>query len=253
MEGKLKSSTVIFLDWDDTLLCSTDLSTKGIRLDTEIKDMVELLDDLKHFETHVINVLNLAKKSGQVTIVTNAENGWVELSAQKFLPSVAKIVEKIKVISARSTYEKTYPDSPLQWKLSVFQEELGKIGRENINNNVESVLSFGDSYVEREAILKATKFLDCKTKSIKFAERPSIEQLKKQLELVANCFDDIVKHEEDLDLCMSLSLSPPPPEEIDEKVQSDEEQDFGSSINMAKTLHNMEKASIGSSEVQARE
>jgi hypothetical protein len=236
MEGEQKSGTVIFLDWDDTLLCSSYLSGEGIRLDTDINDQEELLEQLKDFETHVIDVLKLALSFGEVTIVTNAENGWVELSAKKFLPNVVPLIEKLHVISARSTYEKSFPDSPLQWKLSVFQQQLGKIGVENNPRVIKSVLSFGDSYVEREAILKATKFLDCKTKSIKFAERPSIEQLKKQLELVANCFEDIVSHQENLDLCMSLSVSPPPKEEVDEKTQTDEEQDFGN-INMAKTLH----------------
>lgn len=230
MEGEVKSGTgtdtVIFLDWDDTLLCSTYLTLEGIRLDTDISGRESLIEQLTDFEKHAIAVLKLALDFGDVTIVTNAEDGWVELSARKFLPNIVPFIEKLHIISARSTFEKTYPDSPLQWKLSVFQQELGRIGIDTINNNVKSVLSFGDSYVEREAILKATKFLDCKTKSIKFAERPTIEQLKKQLELVANCFEDIVSHQENLDLCMSLSLSAPK-EVVDEKTQIDEDQDFG--------------------------
>lgn len=235
MADQLKSGTVIFLDWDDTLLCSSYLSGEGIRLDTEIGHNDDLLRALEDFETHVIAVLELALTFGDVKIVTNAENGWVELSAKKFLPNVVPLLEKICVISARSTFEKQFPDSPLQWKLNVFQQQLESIGVENLPK-IKSVLSFGDSYVEREAILKVTKFLDCKTKSIKFAERPSIEQLKKQLELITNCFEDIVSHQDNLDLCMSLSVSPPPMEEIDEKTQTDEEQDFGA-INMEKNLH----------------
>jgi len=235
MAGVPKSGTVIFLDWDDTLLCSSFLSGEGIRLDTDLTGHEEIVDQLNDLEPHVIDVLNLALSFGDVTIVTNAENGWVELSCKKFLPNVVPLVEKLNIISARSTYEKTFPDSPLQWKLSVFQQQLALIGPEHIAS-VKSVLSFGDSYVEREAILKATKFLECKTKSIKFAERPSIDQLKKQLELVANCFKDIVSHQEDLDLCMILSVSPPPKEQVDEKTQLDDGHDFGT-INMEKTLH----------------
>lgn len=242
MEGEPKSGTVIFLDWDDTLLCSSYLSGEGIRLDSDISDRHELLEQLKDFETNVIDVLKLALSFGDVTIVTNAENGWVELSAKKFLPNVVPLIEKLSVISARSTYEQTFPDSPLQWKLSVFQQQLGQIGVANIAK-LKSVVSFGDSYVERAAILKATKFLECKTKSIKFAERPSIEQLKKQLELVANCFEEIVSHQENLDLCMSLSVAPPPKEEIDEKPHTDEAQDF-ETINMEKTLHISSSAQV---------
>ena len=39
-----------------------------------------------------------------------------------------------------------------------------------------------------------------KTKSVKFAERPSMEQLRRQVELVTNCFQYIYLHEGDLDL-----------------------------------------------------
>jgi hypothetical protein len=72
---------------------------------------------------------------------------------------------------------------------------------------IKNVLSFGDSHAEREAIRAVTRGLPyTRTKSIKFAERPSIEQLQRQLELVVNCFQYINNHEEDLDLCMSLSV-----------------------------------------------
>ncbi len=44
------------------------------------------------------------------------------------------------------------------------------------------------------------------TKSIKFVERPSMEQLWRQLELVTNCFKDICNHDGDLDLMLTISL-----------------------------------------------
>ena len=44
------------------------------------------------------------------------------------------------------------------------------------------------------------------TKSIKFVERPSMEQLWRQLELVTNCFKDICSHDGDLDLMLTISL-----------------------------------------------
>lgn len=48
-------------------------------------------------------------------IITNAGTGWVELSSQRFLPKLYKemIVSAhkigIKIISARSMYEKQFP------------------------------------------------------------------------------------------------------------------------------------------------
>lgn len=152
--------------------------------------------------------------------MTNGETGWVQLSAQKFLPRVVPILEKMRILSARSTFESMYPDSPMKWKFHAFQESLQNLyaGPDCKKN----VLSFGDSHAEREAIRAVTKGLpNTRTKSIKFAERPSIEQLQRQLELVGNCFQYINNHEEDLDLCMSLSVTQPEqpePEQVEPKA-----------------------------------
>lgn len=203
----LKTRTIIFLDWDDTLLCSSVLSGQGIRLDSDMDHAVELLPQLDELSESVINVLNIAMAYGDVHIVTNGETGWVQLSAQKFLPSVVPLLEKVRVLSARSAFEAMFPDSPMKWKFHAFQESLADLYADD--NCVKNVLSFGDSHAEREAIRAVTRGLpNTRTKSIKFAERPTIEQLQRQLELVGNCFQYINNHEEDLDLCMSLSVTP---------------------------------------------
>jgi len=46
-----------------------------------------------------------------------------------------------------------------------------------------------------------------KTKSVKFAEKPSMEQLRRQLELVTNCFQYIHSHEGDLDLQLTVTVN----------------------------------------------
>lgn len=199
------TKTIIFLDWDDTLLCSSVLSSNGIKLDTNLTGYPDLLRQLDELSTSVINILNAAASYGEVHIVTNGETGWVQLSAQKFVPRVVPLLESCRVLSARSTFEDRFPDSPMQWKFQAFQQNLAELysGPDCIKN----VLSFGDSHAEREAIRAVTRGLPyTRTKSIKFAERPSIEQLQRQLELVVNCFQYINNHEEDLDLCMSLSV-----------------------------------------------
>jgi len=94
----------------------------------------------------------------------------------------------------------------MQWKFHAFQNNLAELYSDS--DCIKNVLSFGDSHAEREAIRAVTRGLPyTRTKSIKFAERPSIEQLQRQLELVGNCFQYINNHEEDLDLCMSLSVA----------------------------------------------
>lgn len=98
----------------------------------------------------------------------------------------------------------------------------------NVKRKAErNIMSFGDSHVEREAVQAVNKFVffwvffvmfelkffsklrdvpETLTKSIKFVERPSMEQLWRQLELVTNCFKDICNHDGDLDLMLTISL-----------------------------------------------
>jgi len=209
--------TIIFMDWDDTLLCSSVLSNQGIKLDSDMESVGELVGQLEELSDSVISVLNVALTYGSVYIVTNGETGWVQLSAQKFLPSVVPMLEKVRVLSARSTFEAMFPDAPMKWKFHAFQESLTQEYADS--DCFRNVLSFGDSHAEREAVRLVTRgHPNTRTKSIKFAERPTIEQLQRQLELVSNCFQYISSHEEDLDLCMSLSVSPSPEPEETEPV-----------------------------------
>jgi len=119
------------------------------------------------------------------------------------LPGILPLLDRIKVLSARSTYESMFPDSPVKWKYYAFQERLNADSK-----SPKNVISFGDSHVEREAIRAVTRGLpNTKTKSVKFAEKPSMEQLRRQLELVVNCFQYIHGHESDLDLQLTVTVN----------------------------------------------
>jgi len=144
------------------------------------------------------------------SVVTNAETGWVQLSAQKFIPLVLPILNKLTIISARSTYEPMFPGSPLKWKYYCFQERITALAPPN-SKREKNVLSFGDSHVEREAVRACTRGMaNTRTKSVKFAERPSMEQLRRQIELVTNCFAYIHNHEGDLDLQLTVTVNGAP-------------------------------------------
>jgi len=199
--------TVIIFDWDDTLLASSFLSGRGLRLDSPAEKTSEIDPQLRELEASVVNVLNLALNYGRVHIITNAETGWVQLSAQKFIPAVVPLLTKVKVLSARSTYENLYPESPLKWKFCAFQEKLSKSLEGKTEKNI---ISFGDSHVEREAVRAVTRGLpNTRTKSVKFAERPSMEQLRRQIELVSSCFQYICHHDGDLDLQLTVTVNTP--------------------------------------------
>lgn len=108
---------VILFDWDDTLCPSSHLSTKGFTLETLVTCR-DTESGLRALEASVINLLELAFTYGEVHIVTNAETGWVQLSASKFIPGVLPLLDRTKIISARSTYERLFPDEPYKWKVS---------------------------------------------------------------------------------------------------------------------------------------
>lgn len=201
------ADTIIIFDWDDTLLASSYLSSKGYRLDAPLQPSGELEQDLRKLEAMVIQLLTLAMSYGRTVIITNAETGWVQLSAQKFMPAVVPLLSKIKVMSARSQYETSFPDSPQKWKFHAFSENISEAFPDSKRRGDRNILSFGDSHVEREAVQTVTKEMqETFTKSVKFVERPSTEQLWRQLELVMNCFKDICNHDGDLDLMLTISL-----------------------------------------------
>jgi hypothetical protein len=91
-----------------------------------------------------------------------------------------------------------------------FQERITALAPPN-SKREKNVLSFGDSHVEREAVRACTRgMLNTRTKSVKFAERPSMEQLRRQIELVTNCFQYIHNHEGDLDLQLTVTVNGAP-------------------------------------------
>jgi len=220
------SNTVIMFDWDDTLLASSFLSARGYRVDC-VESPAVLSDpsdaaQLRSQEQCVVALLTLALSYGTVNIVTNAETGWVELSAQKFMPAVLPLLSRVNVLSARSTFEPAYPEAPLKWKYYAFHERLRSVFGDGCmdaraaeadiaslptGDMKKNIVSFGDSHVEREAIRAVTRGVPgWRCKSVKFAERPTVEQLRRQLELVSNCFHYIATHAADLDLQLTVTL-----------------------------------------------
>jgi hypothetical protein len=210
----LENDNLIIFDWDDTLLASTFLSNEGYRLDNDCLLAPAVSAQLNQLERCVITLLILAKRFGQVLIITNAEQGWVELSAQKFLPKVVPHLEGVQVFSARTTFESQFPEAPTQWKLQAFshllavqqQQQQQSTSASSLSTALKNVISFGDSQAEREAVKATAGALEgSRTKSVKFVERPSIEQLRRQIELIINCFNYLIDHESDLDLMLTVS------------------------------------------------
>src|SRR5689334_12303552 len=84
-----KSKYVIVFDYDDTLLPSSYLQLCGYNLNTT-QITLELLYKLQILELIIIklitNIIHLIGKEN-IVIITNAEQNWIELSSQKFIPN----------------------------------------------------------------------------------------------------------------------------------------------------------------------
>ncbi|GJQ08961.1 hypothetical protein GpartN1_g752.t1 [Galdieria partita] len=193
--------TVIILDWDDTLLSSSWLAGEGIKVDDTQEVPNAIRQELNELEDLVLSLLMECSKHGIVSIVTNAETGWVELSSKKFIPRVFRYIEEgIRVVSARSNFEKEFPDSPAEWKEKAFLLELGRLPVDLTRLNL---LVLGDSLNERDAgHIAGTVYTCSHVKSVKFIERPTIEQLKRQLSLIISSLHHLCDHEGSFDVNM---------------------------------------------------
>lgn len=111
------AATVLVFDWDDTLLCSSWLAQNGYRLDYPEVIPAATMKQLETLQASVVSLLARARTYGKVMIITNAETGWVELSAKRFMPDVLPALADVEVFSARSNFESLAPESPSEWKV----------------------------------------------------------------------------------------------------------------------------------------
>lgn len=158
-----------------------------------------------------------AAKLGHVIIITNAETGWVEYSSKRFMPRLLPLLERIRVVSARSTYERFYPGAPLCWKAAAFAHEANQLfnaeasthsaapASDTASPSTREIISFGDSNEERTAVKIASGQLGAVAKSVKFCESPNPEQLVKQVEVVTSWLQWLVGNRTELDLMLKSS------------------------------------------------
>lgn len=194
----IKCRTTIILDWDDTLLC-----TSYLRLHEGQATSPSFEQEMRGIGKAVKSLLELCLRYGQPVIITNAVEGWVSHSAALYFPEVLSVLEKVLVISARAKFETRLPDEVIRWKTEAFLDLQSLIDPQITMN----IVSIGDSNLEIDAAHVLADALDASAgcgryggngqgvlvKTIKFRERPSPEELRKQLELVLQKFVRIVE------------------------------------------------------------
>eukprot|EP00929_Paragymnodinium_shiwhaense_P008861 TRINITY_DN112833_c0_g1_i1.p1 TRINITY_DN112833_c0_g1~~TRINITY_DN112833_c0_g1_i1.p1 ORF type:complete len:264 (-),score=35.81 TRINITY_DN112833_c0_g1_i1:279-1070(-) len=202
--GRFREDTLLLFDWDDTILPTSWLEERGLRLDsytipTELEEC-----QLQRMAEQAAQTLETAKEYGKVVLITNAEQGWIELSCQKFMPSVYPLLQDVKLLSARSTYESQGVRSPLAWKYLAFNSEIRDFCDRFGDDQRKNILSIGDSPHEREAVIRVTDDLrNADVKAVKLILKPAVEQLLKEHEVISGCFDELVAHDGSIDLCIA--------------------------------------------------
>lgn len=209
------NQTIIIFDWDDTLCPSTTcmrthgLSVLGAPPEGELAEALEELT--REAQALIEKAFELAEK---VVVVTNAEEGWVDLSCKAWMPSLKSTIDSCEVSSARSTWEPRGVASPAGWKARTFEDHIDKFYSAYPNQSWKNILSVGDAPHEREALARVVRWAPsgkkCRSKSVKFVLRPTIQQLTRELQMLRDSLKEIVEHNDDLDLHFSAeSLADP--------------------------------------------
>ena len=178
-------NSIIFLDWDDTLFCTSLL--KKFSYDLEInKYPKNILIQVAFLEIYVINLLEKVIKKGDTYIISNSLQGWVEYCCKTFFPNVLPLLNNVKIFYSKINYMKKHPKCALMWKRECFNEITNTYNLDLPSN----IISIGDSISELEAGRNLeNKFKKSFIKTIKFKKEPSIDDLIYELSIVNEKFD----------------------------------------------------------------
>jgi len=172
--------TLIIFDWDDTLLCSS-----AINLQQWSQSQLDVLC------ATVETTLRAAMELGEVMIVTNGVDWWVDDSCRRFLPGLLPLLGRLHVKSARHDYERVYPGDPFAWKRETFKDILGP------RPKATNLVVLGDSLSEIHAAYGALPCMveSSLVKTVKFKEAPSANELIGQLRRVSQEMGSLVSQD----------------------------------------------------------
>jgi len=205
--------SVLVLDWDDTLMCSSWISKASLKhavgaADQERKSSIgavagavlrdpsvlrpAVAKELELLANAVRDLLEEAKRvlpKDRIIIVTNSEAGWVQLSAAAFLRPALPALTGLRIVSARSAFETYFPDQPSCWKAAAFAYEIHEIMKRIASGDealadVHRIVSVGDGFQERDGCAIACAQFGIKGVSLRMMPTPDPRQLRVQLAVV---------------------------------------------------------------------
>mmetsp|Transcript_52642 Transcript_52642/g.115427 ORF Transcript_52642/g.115427 Transcript_52642/m.115427 type:complete len:255 (+) Transcript_52642:42-806(+) len=209
------ADTLLLVDYDDTLLPTSYLrSLQLLPQSTEPWDgpgdlCQSVRTVLQSLDTEAARLLRLLKKNGNLILITNGVEGWIERTAPHFLPETWVEIQKVQHYSARHKHSGE-SDCPFYWKEKAYFDEIRthSYGRHTYMN----IVSIGDSPVEREALVRSsTRFANAIPKSVKLAEQPQPGVLQQELGTLVAHLSTLVGFVGPLDLQLGgLATTPPP-------------------------------------------
>jgi len=195
-----RKNTIIFLDWDDTLFPTNWTVKNNINLmnSTDFNSVEQYMTYYHELDRILIKLLLLLVKYGKIIIVTNAMPEWVK-SSSLVLPQTCNILKKIKVISARASYQ-CHSQNMIDWKKLAFKNI---IANEMKKHKFINVISVGDAEYERHALISLNGWnseIAKNLKVVKFIKEPSHHVLMDQLETLYVAFPEIASKHGHMDL-----------------------------------------------------
>lgn len=198
-DSGLEVNSLLIFDWDDTLFPTSWIHKHGL-LVKGVAQNADQQTQLDKMAEGVRSTLQVAMQIGTVVIVTNAEQGWIEMSCTKFMPSLVSLLKSVDLVSARTTYGNSVRE-PAEWKRLAFEYEVDLFYGSKDAGQQRNIVSVGDSLHELLALKSVTSGMrHCLGKSIKLLEAPSIAQLIEEHDVLTTCLFDVVQQADDLDI-----------------------------------------------------
>ena len=235
--------TLVFIDWDDTILCTHDMiEARNIDIDRDPNCVIphNVRTQLHKLQNEALSMLESAIEVGTTVLVTNAAPGWIERSGEKCLPRVVHFIKerRLPVVYARQCVCPEEAADPTKWKPAAFGQVIEQRRTELAalaimkqaqaegdgqqlppqgTTNVEvsgadldaismNIVSIGDGIYERVAARVCAEPQDL-VKTIKFVDSPSITQLRRQLRLTAEILPEVTYSTESRSIGLRTALS----------------------------------------------
>mmetsp|Transcript_27045 Transcript_27045/g.62516 ORF Transcript_27045/g.62516 Transcript_27045/m.62516 type:complete len:327 (+) Transcript_27045:135-1115(+) len=216
------NGTVFFFDWDDTLLPTGAIRSKGIDRDNLSQEMKTALE--RHAKL-VLKVLTAASSCGRVGIITLAKRPWVQFSMESFLLGVDWEKElkalDIPVIYARESLGKyqrrqVVNEEGVDFFVASKAAAMGRVLKKfcRRGGQIRNLISIGDQSTEAEAARQTAWCIDesVQVKTVKLPDEPaSVAALSHELEELMHWFSSVTKHEDDFDVQLHELREPSSP------------------------------------------